>query len=179
MKKLLTIAGLLCAALAYAESAIEFKTPILLTSCGQSADGLSMKLLLQRDSLAFDYQPQATVAQLEGKGSLIIVIGGSSKGLGAAKISAEDEMNRVKNLIDAAQKAGVPILVAHMGGATRRGSLSDPFNALGAEHADHLIVVKGGNDDNFFSKISAEREIPLETAVNALQVGELLKSIYK
>jgi hypothetical protein len=180
MKKLFALLVLIfsLACMTFAQSALDFNAPILLTSCGQSADGMSMKILLQRDSLAFDYDLQATVSKLEGKGSLIIVIGGSSKGLGAAKISADDETKRVSELIAAARKAKLPILAVHLGGQARRGALSDGFNLLGAENADHIIVVKGGNDDSFFSTISAEKEIPLEIADTALKVGELVKTIY-
>lgn len=178
MKTFLLTIALSLTISAFAQSALEFKTPILLTSCGQSADVISMKLLLQRDSLDFEYLPQASAENLTDKGSLILVIGGSSKGLGAAKISAEDETKRVQSLITAAGKAKLPILAAHLGGRNRRGSLSDPFNQLGAENADHLIVVKGGNDDQFFTNISAEKEIPIEIIDQTQKVAEALKLIY-
>ena len=171
------IATFFCASLSFAETP-KFAEPILLTTCGQSADGMSAKLLLQRDSLAFDYQPQATAEQLPGHGSLIIVVGGSSKGLGAAKISTDDETARVVQLLAAAQASEVPILALHLGGPSRRGSLSDPFNLLGAEHAHHIIVVKGGDDDQFFTKLAAEHEIPLQTVDKTLDVAGLLKALY-
>ncbi len=153
--------------------------PILLTSCGQSADALMMKTLLTRDSLTFIYLPLATPADLAGKGSLILVIGGSSKGLGAAKISEAEETARVTALLEAAKTAKLPVIAVHMGGAARRGALSDPFNRLGAEHAQRLIVVKGGNEDGFFSKIAEEKAILMETADTALGVSPLIKKVYR
>ncbi|MBU0507855.1 hypothetical protein KKH27_03320 [bacterium] len=156
-----------------------FAEPILLTSCGQSADALMMKTLLTRDSLAFTYVSSAVPADVQDKGSVIIVLGGSSKGLGAAKISEADETARVSALMGAAEKAGVPVLAAHIGGANRRGPLSDPFNRLGAEHAARIIVVKGGNDDGFFTKIAETNKIPLDTVTTALNVAPLLLEIYR
>ncbi len=89
--------------LAALAQAADFRTPVLLTSGGQSADPQMIKTLLTRDSIAFEFKPLATAADLEGKGSVIIVLGGSSKGLGAAKVSAEEESERISNLITAAK----------------------------------------------------------------------------
>jgi hypothetical protein len=172
-------AAVLCSGLMVACAETKpFAQPILLTSCGQCADALMMKTLLSRDSLAFSYLPTATAADLDGKGSLMLVVGGSSKGLGAAKISADDETARVTALLDAAEKAEIPIIAVHMGGLARRGALSDPFNRLGAEHAHRLIVVKGGDNDSLFTKIAEDNSILLETADTALGVSPLVKKIY-
>jgi hypothetical protein len=181
MKRLLAATALASAVLinlTFAE-APSLKEPILLTSCGQSADVLMMKTLLARDSLQFAYLPQATAADLADTGSVIIVLGGSSKGLGAAKISEAEETARVTALLDSAKAHGVPVLAVHMGGLNRRGALSDPFNRLGAKAAVRIIVVKGGNDDGFFSKIAAANSVPLDTVDNALLVGPLVKAIYR
>ncbi len=153
--------------------------PILLTSCGQSADVLMVKSLLTRDSMSFRYLPNATAADVAGTGSVMLVLGGSSKGLGAAKISAEDEIARVEGLLEAAKTASVPVVALHLGGLTRRGALSDPFNQLGADGASQLIVVKGGNDDGFFTTIAAAKQIPLETAKSAFDLGPVLKAMYR
>ncbi len=173
-------AALLCCGLIVAHAETKpFAEPILLTSCGQSADALMMKTLLARDSLRFEYLPAATATDVAGKGSVLLVIGGSSKGLGAAKISAEDESARIAGLVKAAQEAELPVLAVHLGGQARRGALSDPFNQLGAESANHLIVVKGGNDDSFFSTIAETKTIPMETAATALGVSPLVRNLYR
>ncbi|MDD5088154.1 MAG: DUF6305 family protein [bacterium] len=177
MKTLVMVLSLLFAWAAVAEER-PFAEPILLTSCGQSADVLMMKTLLARDSLSFEFLPSATAENLPNMGSLLIVLGGSSKGLGAAKISEADEIARVTALTAAAEAAGIPILAAHIGGLNRRGPLSDPFNRLGAEQSSRLVVVKGGDDDGFFAKIAAEKSIPLDTLNTALDVAPLLAEIY-
>lgn len=171
------LCGILCGALP-GFAADGFAEPILLTSCGQSADVLMMKTLLARDTLAFDYMPDAAAADISGKGSLLVVLGGSSKGLGAAKISEQDEIARVAALLSAAAKAKIPILAVHMGGAGRRGALSDPFNQIGAQDATLIAVVKGGNDDGFFTKLAADKGITLETVENALQLSPLVQRLY-
>ncbi|RPH92639.1 hypothetical protein EHM69_12315 [candidate division KSB1 bacterium] len=155
-----------------------FAEPILLTSCGQSADALMIKAVLMKDSLSFEYLPQAGAADVAGKGSVMLVLGGSSKGLGAAKISETDEIARVTALLNAAKEAGLSVLAVHVGGLNRRGALSDPFNKLGAENAEKLVILKGGNDDGFFTKIAEEKKIPLDTIDTALNMGPLLQQLY-
>jgi len=156
-----------------------FKEPILLTSCGQSADVLMMKTLMARDSLNFEYLANAKADDVAGNGSVVLVLGGSSKGLGAAKISEADESARVAAIVETAHKAKIPILAVHLGGMNRRGALSDPFNRLGAEAAQRILVVKGGNDDGLFSKIAEEKKIPLDTLGIALDLAPMLKEIYR
>jgi hypothetical protein len=157
----------------------KFAEPILLTSCGQGPDVLMMKIMLAKDSLQFSYLPLATAEDLRGKGSVMLVLGGSSKGLGAAKISEADETARVSALLAAARNDSVPVLAVHLGGLNRRGALSDPFNRLGAEGADLLLVVKPGNHDGFFSTIAVERKIPVDTLDTVLKVGALVKDFYR
>ncbi len=179
-KRALKLSGilLLFSALSLFAAEPSFKEPILLTSCGQSADALMMKTLLMRDSLNFEYLPDATAEKVAGKGTILLVLGGSSKGLGAAKISEADELARVQAVVDAATKAEVPVIAIHMGGLNRRGALSDPFNKLGAASAAHIFVVKGGDDDGFFSKIAAEKKIPIETVATSLDLGPKMKQFF-
>jgi len=70
------------------------------------------------------------------------------------------------------------VIAMHIGGKSRRGSLSDYFNIPVAEEADCLIVVKSGNEDGKFSKIAKEKNIPLELPEKIVAVTEILKSIY-
>jgi len=156
--------------------AAEYKTPVLLTSGGQSADMQLVKTLLTRESIAFEAKPMATSADLANAGCVIIVLGGSSKGLGAAKVSAEQESVRITELLAAAKEKKLSVLAIHVGGKNRRGALSDEFNRLGANSADELIVVAGGDDDGFFKTIAESRKINLEIPAKISDVAPLLKT---
>lgn len=139
-----------------------FEKPILLTSAGQSADVSMAATLLKKAKVEAETKSLAKADDLKGVHTLIIVAGFSSKGLGAAGISREDEMARVTALIDAAKKQQIPILTMHLGGAARRGSQSDDFNKVAAEAAAYLLVVKGGDEDFFFSTIAKAKKIPID-----------------
>jgi hypothetical protein len=103
------------------------ETPVLITSCGQSPGPTTIKVVLQRLKLAYDIDPLATPAVLQSKAqagtpykSLIIVMGASLKGMGAAGISIDDELKRAAALIAEARKEGVLIIGAHVEGMKRR-----------------------------------------------------------
>ena len=128
--------------------------PVLITSSGQSSDVLMVKILAKKSSLDYKLDKSATPEMLKDFKSLIIVSGGSTKGLGAAKIDKEEEYARTEKVINKAKSEGIKIIAVHVGGKSRRGALSDYFNKLVAENADHIIVVSGGNEDGFFTEIA-------------------------
>jgi hypothetical protein len=157
-----TAAGEQPGAAGTAAAGVRFEKPILLTSAGQSVDIKLAGVLLQRLKVPFDAKPIATAADLVGYKSLVVVPGYSSKGLGSAGVSRDDELKRVEGLLAAAAKAKIPVLTLHLGGNARRGVQSDDFNAMVVNASSMAIVVAQGNEDGFFTKICQEEKIPLE-----------------
>jgi hypothetical protein len=85
--------------------------PVLVTSCGQSNGPTTIKVVMQRLKMPFDIDPLATAETLKAKAkagtpykSLIITMGASLKGMGAAGIEIEDELARAAALIAEARK---------------------------------------------------------------------------
>ena len=154
------------------------KQPILITSAGQSGDVLMAKILAQKANLQFTYDNLAKAERIKNHATLIIVCGGSSKGLGAAKIDKDQEIARVQALISEAKKANLKILVMHLGGKARRGQLSDEFNKIAADNADYLIVVKSGDEDRFFSDIAEQKKIRLALIEKIMDASDYLKKIF-
>ena len=152
-----------------------YPQPILLTSVGQAADVLILKGLALRSGVKIEYKSGATADSLGDCKTLLLVAGGSSKGLGAAKIDPEAEIKRVKNLTKAARKANMPILVYHIGGEARRGALSDPFNELAAAAGVEIVVVSGGDKDGFFKKIADKNKAKYISIDKSIEVMEVLK----
>ncbi|MFH0990695.1 MAG: DUF6305 family protein [bacterium] len=140
----------------------KFEQPVLVTSAGQSADVTIAGMLFKRAKIVANTVPMAKVGDLDGVKTLVIVAGFSSKGLGAAGISREQELARVKSILATAKEKKIKILTLHLGGKARRGNQSDDFNALAAEASIHLIIVKQGDEDQFFSKIAGEKKIPID-----------------
>jgi hypothetical protein len=156
--------------------AAEEQPEILITSIGQSADARMVNVLLTRHNVETVYEQLALPEDIENFKIVIAVVGGSSKGLGAAGIDKNDEIDRTKSLIQEIEDQEVVLLVMHIGGEARRGALSDAFLDEIVPYADHLIVVEAGNMDGYFTEISKEKEISMEVVDKIVDTGELVKS---
>ena len=148
---------------------------ILITSIGQSPDARMINVLISRYQIEAAYEQLATPEMVKDYKMVIAVIGGSSKGLGAAGIDKEQELSRSKSLIKEVKELEVSLLVMHIGGEARRGALSDAFLDVVVPYADHLIIVDSGNTDGYFNKMSEEHKIPLRIVEKIADSGELVK----
>jgi hypothetical protein len=147
-----TMILVLSAVFTFTASAAQFSGPTLLTNAGQSPDAVMARVLLNKTKANAELIDIATEANLNGKKSLVVVIGASSKGLGAAGIDLNDELARVTGLVTAARKAGIKIIAMHLGGSARRGDSSNKLIEAIVPMADAVIVVEGGNTDRMFNK---------------------------
>jgi hypothetical protein len=173
--------------------AIKLDQPVLLTSCGQSPGPLKFKVFFGRLNLDYVYNTTATVNDLaarkkEGKPfkSLVIVTGASLKGMGAAKVSLEDELDRVKKLIAEAKKQGIKIVGAHVEGMERRAQGAAPGDNSDEQsidvvcpQSDILVVRKDGDEDKRFTAISTGKKIPLVTFEKNMELSDVLKNLYQ
>ena len=137
-----------------------FETPALITSAGQSADTDIIQTLCTRANISVDLDASVQPDGLAGYKTLIIAVGGSSKGLGAAGIDSEDEIARVQSVISAAQEQDIKIIAMHVGGAARRGDLSDEFLPDPLRAADAAVVVSSGDSDGVIRGYLAENSVP-------------------
>lgn len=140
----------------------QYEQPILITSAGQSADVSLAGTLMKKLNLNFKVVNLAKESDLNGIKTLIVVPGFSSKGLGAAGISREQELDRVKLIIKAAKDKGIKLVMLHLGGKARRGAQSDDLCQLAANASSMMIVVKQGDEDQFFTKLAAQRKVPIK-----------------
>jgi hypothetical protein len=138
-----------------------FEQPLLITSAGQNAEVQIAAVLAKRAGLNYTLSKQATPADLENIKTLVLVLGASLKGLGAAGLDMNKERERVMALVAAAREKQVPLLCLHLGGEVRRGQQTDDLIAEVMPLAKLAIVVKSGNSDAFFTKLSDSKSVPL------------------
>ncbi len=148
---------------------------ILITSIGQSPDARMINVLVSRFNIEAAYEQIATPEVVKDFKIIIAVVGGSSKGLGAAGIDKDQELARTKSLLKEIEEEKTNLLVMHIGGEARRGALSDAFLDVIVPYADHLIIVESGNPDGYFNKMSEEYKIPLQSVQKIADTGELVK----
>lgn len=171
--------------------------PVLITSCGQSpgasmVKALFMRLKLEAETKVYEMREMATANDLKAAKeagtpfkSIIIVMGASLKGMGAAGISIEDEIDRTSKLMEEARSQGITIIGAHIEGLKRRAQGAAPgdntdelsIDAV-APHSDLLLINKEGNEDNRFTIISEEKNIPMIQVEKNLELLEKLKELF-
>ena len=161
--------------------------PVLLTSCGQSPGPERVKFFLKRLELDYEFVAQASAQHLKNGSfkSVMIVTGASLKGMGAAGVSIQDELERTAELIAEAQRQGIPIIGAHVEGMSRRaqgaaaGDNSDEQSIDAViPNSDLIVVRQDGNADRRFSIISENAGIPLILFEKNMELGDVLKGIF-
>lgn len=174
---LLTAAVSLAASAPCAAATLE--APALITSVGQSSDIVVVKALLNTQlKLGFTVNGVAQPADLAGIKTLIIVVGSSAKGLGAAGLDMAKETARAQALLAAARAQKIAVLVLHTGGESRRGKTSNDLIDVVVPAADRIIVVAGGNKDKVFNTLAAPRNVPVVEAERLAGVGEAVKAAF-
>jgi hypothetical protein len=167
---------------------IKAPQPILVTSCGQSTGPVMLKVILQKAALKYEIEPLATTVELKTKApkTLIITMGASGKGMGAAGISIDDELKRISALIDEAKKMKIMIIGAHVEGMKRRAQGADAGDTTDeqsidavAPKCDLLIVLKEGNSDNRFSDIAKAKKIPMIEVEKLLELVAQMEKLFK
>ncbi len=193
MKKavLALIAALLLAAvphLAAQAAPAKAQTPILLTSCGQSPGVGMLSVILRKVGLEYELNPLASPADLRAKPykTLIVVMGASLKGMGAAGIAIEDELKRTTALIEEARKLKMKVIGAHIEGMKRRAQGADAGDTTDeqsidavAPKSDILLVWKDGNADGRFTSIATAKKLALLEFEKQLDMVKVCETLFK
>ncbi|MEG1850154.1 MAG: DUF6305 family protein [Oscillospiraceae bacterium] len=153
--------------------------PALIVSAGQSADFEMIKVMFDQNQMAYTAAALASKEDFGDNKTLVVAIGGSSKGLGAAGIDADVELERVKKLLAAAKENKMTIIAAHIGGDGRRGKLGDRYIEPCVLAADYVIVVESGNADGLFTKLTSENHIPMDVISNMTDAVPLVAAAFK
>jgi len=169
---------LACAVLVFSSSAV-MAGDVVMTPFGQSPDAMMIKVVLKKLKVDARLEKMLQADGLQGEKVLIVVVAGSSKGLGEAGIDKDAEIERMQSVTAAAKEAGMKTLVMHIGGKGRRGTLTDLFIEEAVPMGDGLIVVEGGDYDGLFTRLAEESGIALIPADSVRGTSVPLESILK
>lgn len=140
-----------------------YPAPLVLTSVGQGPGAsLAKALLTKKARLPLEFRPLLQAEQLPAMGTLLVAVGASAEGLKTAGTNKGREVGRAEALLSAAQKAHLPVILMHLGGAERRDELSSVFIDKALPYADFLIVKREGNEDGYFTRKAQELQTPLK-----------------
>ena len=162
-----------------AQPAFTSPPPMAITSCGQSPDAYTVSLLSKRAKIEHTFDNVLKPEALKSFKTLVIVVGGSAKGLGEAGIDEKGELARVSQLLAKAKELGVKVLAVHVGGESRRGPLSDKFIDPVVAKADFVLATEDGNKDGAFTKAAKARNVPLVIVKQVAEVGPALKAVIR
>ena len=187
------------------------KLPVITTSAGQSTDVNTLNIIMEEADIKYDYCDVPSVDLLKkgvglgdeksGKGfhveintdfeafpkgtpykCIIIAIGSSLKGMGASGLTIEDEIKRLKAIIDYCKSNKIFIIAAHLGGISKRGAAGGDNERMidaVAPSADYLIAVSDSNKDARFTNIAKNGNIPYTEIKYALGLVEIVQKIFK
>ncbi|MCD8009617.1 MAG: DUF6305 family protein [Lachnospiraceae bacterium] len=154
-------------------------TNVIVTSIGQSADVDIADTLCSKAGLSVYTKSDIAASELNDTyTTLIIAIGGSSKGLGAAGIDENEELARAEELLDTAKELGIPVLALHTGGSARRGTLSDKFINAALPYAAGAIIVSEGDTDNLMADLLSANGIPATYIEQAADAVAVLQTVF-
>lgn len=138
-----------------------YSQPVFVTSFGQSTDAAMLDTVMKRIGVDYVYNATATAEAVSGYKTVVIAVGASTKGLGAAGISEAEETERAKAIMQAIAESGAQVICCHIGGSARRGTLSDIFADMVMEKASYIVLKEDANFDYKFTKYAEEHNLPI------------------
>lgn len=158
-------------------SGVALAADVVLTPFGQSPDAMMIKVVLKKLGVDARLEKILQADGLQNEKVLITVVAGSSKGLGEAGIDKDAEVARMQELAKAAKAKGMKVLVMHIGGKGRRGTLTDVFIVEAVPMADKLIVVEGGDFDGLFTGLVQGIDVEMLPAKSVRETSEPLQQV--
>lgn len=157
------------------------EAPVVVTTCGKSPGALMVKLICKRANLECTQNDDLIAGDLKDGAfkSVIITMGTSGKGMGAAGTNIQAEVARIEAIIAEARSQKMTVIGAHIEGKSRRVDDSDQqsIDAVGPV-SDILIVKEESNWDGLFTKMAEEKNIPLYSAKETLDLVEVFKTLF-
>ena len=138
-----------------------YSQPVFVTSFGQSTDAAMLDTVMKRIGVEYVYNATATADAIKGYKTVVIAVGASTKGLGAAGISEAEETERAKAIMQVIQETGAEVICCHIGGSARRGTLSDLFADMVMAKASWIVLKEDANFDYKFTKFAEVNNVPI------------------
>lgn len=156
----------------------KFEKPILITCTGQTPGSLTLATLFERLGIKATHDNLVLPSKMGGYKTMIVVMGASLKGLGAAGIDQDEELERDEMIFEKAKASGMKVIAAHIEGTARRNAIADKFITPFVPKADFLLVLEESNRDGLFTKLAQQHKIPLVVFKNFNELPALLKAMF-
>lgn len=118
------------------------KEKVLITSAGQSAEGMIALKMAEKLNLAADYRPRALSTDLYDYQTVVLLLGYSPAGLAETNRSFKEEKQRVNTLLSEAKNSNLPIILVHISGKFREEAYTRQFIEDAIPYADYFVGLK-------------------------------------
>jgi len=170
---------LVCAVSVSGAQVPKFGQPILVTCTGQTPGSLIFMNLLGRAGISnATHDPMVLPSKMGGYKTMVVVMGASLKGLGAAGIDQDEELERDNMIFKKAKDTGVKIVAAHIEGTARRNEIADKFIVPFVPKADFLLILEESNKDGLFTKLSKQHNIPMTVFKDFTELTGIIKAMF-
>lgn len=165
---------------------VSVEEPLVVTTCGQSPGSLIVQQLAKREGIEVERKDLLKAEYLIDKldagedfKTLFVTIGTSGKGLGAAGIDMKDEEERINTVIKKAKEQGMIVIGGQIEGKARRVDKADEKSMkLVAPQSDILVVHVGANEDNYYTDLAEEKDIPIYYIENTMETEDVLTELF-
>ncbi len=167
---------------AHAADLPEFNQPVVVTTCGQSPGALMVKMISQQSNIDCTQKDLLTAQDLKDNEykTLIITMGTSGKGMGAAGTNMNQEEKRISDLIKTAKELDIKLIGAHVEGMARRVDENDARSIeIVIPDADALLIKNSSNEDGYFTKKSNELDIPVVFFEKNMDMGAAINEFFQ
>ena len=152
---------------------------VYLTTVGQSDTNIVGNVLNKAGATGSYTLESMLKASDVAEGSVVLLtLGSSSKGLGAAGVDEAHEKARAAEFAAAAKEGKITLILFHVGGTTRRGTSSDPIIEAAFPGSAACFVVAEGNTDNFFTNLASKNSVKLYSVEKTLGLVDYAKGLF-
>lgn len=162
-----------------AQSVPKFPSPILVTCTGQTPGSLTLMGFLDALGIKAVHDNLIVPSKMGGYKTLVMVMGASLKGLGAAGIDQDEEMDRNTIVLKRAKDSGMKVVAAHIEGTARRNAIADKFITPFVPQADFLLILEESNRDGLFTRLSQQHKIPMVVFKDFSDLMTILPAMFK
>lgn len=155
------------------------KERALITVAGQGPEGLIVSQMCDQLKIAHTYNYKGKISDLEGKRSLIVVIGVSKLGMQSVATNFFAEKQRILTLVNKAKEQRMPVIMLYLGKSNRWDKQNKEMLALVGEKSNYMIAISDEYSESFFRKLAEKNKIKFTLVKDIQRVKIPLNSVFR
>lgn len=155
------------------------KELVLITSAGQAVEGHILDKMTKQLHIDGDYRPRALATDIYDYKTVILVTGFSAYGLKETGRTIIEEKERIGEMLREIKKQNIPLIVIHLGGHGRVGSITLSFIKMALTETDYIIAQRNSDYHGELRLLAREKGIPITLVKDLDDIKTPLNSIFR